>query len=190
HHAEALHEEVAAVLAPLGLRLAPDKTRTVHVDEGFDFLGFHIRRRRKRGTQKHYVYTTPSRTAIQKVKDTVKAKTYSSTRNQDLKELIRSLNQTLRGWANYFRHGVSKAVFRAVDQHAWHRLRRWTRAKYKDKHRLGMAQFRRRFCDHGWRIAHQGAVFTGASRVPVTRYRYRGSTIATPWTPTPATTTR
>ena len=52
HHAEALREEVAAVLAPLGLRLAPEKTRVVHIDEGFDFLGFHIRRQRKRGTQK------------------------------------------------------------------------------------------------------------------------------------------
>ena len=59
HHAEALREEVAAVLAPLGLRLSPEKTRVVHIDEGFDFLGFHIRRMRKRGTNKHYVYTTP-----------------------------------------------------------------------------------------------------------------------------------
>ena len=50
HHAEALREEVAAVLAPLGLRLAPEKTRVVHIDEGFDFLGHHIRRLRKRGT--------------------------------------------------------------------------------------------------------------------------------------------
>ena len=40
HHAEALREEVAAVLAPLGLRLAPEKTRVVHIDEGFDFLGY------------------------------------------------------------------------------------------------------------------------------------------------------
>ena len=50
HHAEALREEVAAVLAPLGLRLSPEKTRVVHIDEGFDFLGFHIRSLRKRGT--------------------------------------------------------------------------------------------------------------------------------------------
>jgi hypothetical protein len=57
HHAQALREEVAAVLAPLGLRLAPEKTRTVHIDEGFDFLGHTIRRLRKRGTSKHYVYT-------------------------------------------------------------------------------------------------------------------------------------
>jgi RNA-directed DNA polymerase len=83
HHAEALREQVTVVLAPLGLRLAPEKTRTVHLDEGFDFLGFHIRRMRKRGTNKHYVYTTPSKKAIQKVKDKVKAKTYRSTRHQD-----------------------------------------------------------------------------------------------------------
>ena len=51
HHAEACASEVAAVLAPMGLRLSPEKTRVVHIDEGFDFLGFHIRRMRKRGTQ-------------------------------------------------------------------------------------------------------------------------------------------
>jgi RNA-directed DNA polymerase len=61
HHAEALREEVAGVLAPLGLHLAPEKTRVVHIDEGFDFLSFNIRRQRKRGTQKHYVYTKPSK---------------------------------------------------------------------------------------------------------------------------------
>ena len=39
HHAEALREKVAAVLAPLGLRLAPEKTRVVHIEkDGFDFL--------------------------------------------------------------------------------------------------------------------------------------------------------
>ncbi len=189
HHAEALHAEVTAALAPLGLRLAPDKTRTVHIDEGFDFLGFQIRRMRKRGTNKHYVYTKPSKKSIQKVKDKVTAKTYRSTRHQDLAELILSLNRSLRGWANYFRHGVSKAAFSAVDQHAWGRLMRWTRAKYAGKHRLGMSQLRRRFCDQGWRIAHHGVTFTGAASVPVTRYRYRGSKIPTPWTPPPATAT-
>jgi RNA-directed DNA polymerase len=78
HHAEALREEVSAVLAPLGLRLAPEKTRVVHIDEGFTFLGFDIRRLRKRGTSKQYVYTTPSRKAIQAIKDKVSAKTYRS----------------------------------------------------------------------------------------------------------------
>jgi RNA-directed DNA polymerase len=185
HHAEALREEVAAVLAPPGLRLSPEKTRVVHIDEGFDFLGFHIRRMRKRGTSKQYVYTTPSRKSIQSIKDKVSELTYRSTRYQDLAEVITSLNQALAGWANYFRYGASKAVFSAVDHHAWGRLMRWTRRKYEGRHRLGMPEMKRRFCGKGWRFAQGKVVFTGASSVTVTRYRYRGSNIATPWTPKP-----
>ncbi|MFJ5036124.1 group II intron reverse transcriptase/maturase [Streptomyces sp. NPDC088560] len=185
HHAEALREEVSAVLAPLGLRLAPEKTAVVHINEGFDFLGHHIRRQRKRGTSKYCVYTKPSKKAIKSVKDKVNVKTYRSTRHMDLDELILGLNRSLAGWANYFRHGASKATFTAIDSHAWNRLMRWTRAKYAGKTGLSMKELRRRFCDTGWRFAHNGVVFTGASSVAVTRYRYRGSTIATPWTPRP-----
>ena len=185
HHAEALREEVAAVLGPLGLRLSPEKTRVVHIDEGFDFLGFHIRRMRKRGTSKQYVYTTPSRKSIQSIKDKVSELTYRSTRYQTLAEVLTRLNQALAGWANYFRYGVSKAVFGAVDHHAWGRLMRWTRRKYEGKNRLGMPEMKRRFCGQGWRFAQGKVVFTGASSVTVKRYRYRGSNIPTPWTPKP-----
>jgi RNA-directed DNA polymerase len=184
-HAEALREQVAVVLAPLGLRLAAEKSRVVHIDEGFTFLGFDIRRQRKRGTQKYYVYTKPSTKAIQAIKDKVRVKTYRSTRHIDLDDLIKSLNRSLAGWANYFRHGVSKAVFSAVDSFTWCRLMRWIRAKYAGRHRLGMNQLRHRFCDQGWRFAHNGVTFTGASSVAVTRYRYRGSSISTPWNPKP-----
>lgn len=158
----------------------------VHIDEGFTFLGFDIRRQRKRGTQKHYVYTKPSKRAIQAIKDSVNVKTYRATRNWPLDEVISGLNQSLVGWANYFRHGVSKRIFHSVDRHAWHRLMRWIRAKYAGKSGLGMTQLRHRFCDKGWRFAHNGVALTGASTVAVTRYRYRGSKIPTPWTTTPA----
>jgi RNA-directed DNA polymerase len=57
HHVEALREEVTQVLAPIGLWLSPAKTQVVHMSDGFDFLGFHIQWRRKRGTSKWYVYT-------------------------------------------------------------------------------------------------------------------------------------
>ena len=83
-----------------------------------------------------------------------------------------------------FRHGVPKATFSAIDSFAWERLMRWIRAKYAGRTELSMKELRRRFCDQGWRFAHNEAAFTGASNVAVTRYRYRGSTIATPWTPT------
>ena len=188
-HAEELREDVAGVLAPIGLRLSPEKTRVVHIDQGFDFLGFHIRRRRKRGTQKQCVYTTPSKKAVQAAKDKVRYKTRRSTLHLSLAGLITSLNQTLRGWANYFRHGVSARAFHDLDTHAWWRIVGWIRAKYQGKSRMSRKELRRRFCDQGWRLAYDGVVFAGASSVAVTRYRYRGSRIATPWTPTPAAAT-
>jgi RNA-directed DNA polymerase len=51
-HAESLRAETAAVLSPIGLSLSVRKTTIAHIDEGFDFLGFRIRRHKKRGTAK------------------------------------------------------------------------------------------------------------------------------------------
>jgi RNA-directed DNA polymerase len=181
-HAEALREQVAAVLAPLGLRLSPEKTRVVHIDEGFDFLGFHIRRMRKRGTQKHYVYTIPSKKAVASIRQKVRAKTSRSTLHMNLDDVLKSLNWALRGWANYFRHAVAKQLFGHLDSQTWRRIVTWIRRKHN---RISWKELRRRFCDRGWRIAHNGVAFTGASSVVVTRYRYRGHGIRTPWTPIP-----
>ena len=178
HQAEALKDTVAQVLAPLGLHLSEEKTRVVDVDEGFVFLGFWIQRRRKRGTSKSYVYTVPSRKAITSITGRVAAATYRSTLYQDLDWLLRRLNRMLAGWANYFRHGVSKKTFNVIDSYAWGRIAGWLRRK----HRIGRSQLHR-FCDHGWRFASNGVAFTGASSVTVTRYRYRGARIPTPWTP-------
>src|SRR5207237_2823290 len=82
-HAEALRDEVATVLAPMGLRLSEEKTRVCHVDEGFDFLGFRIQRHRKRGTNTSFVYTYPSKKALASIKAKVRAMTKGAT-NQSL----------------------------------------------------------------------------------------------------------
>ena len=55
--AQALREETARVLAPLGLRLSKAKTQIVHMSEAFDFLGFRIQWKRKRGNAQWHVYT-------------------------------------------------------------------------------------------------------------------------------------
>jgi RNA-directed DNA polymerase len=184
HHAEDLRQEVAEVIAPLGLRLAPEKTRVVSIDDGFDFLGFSIRRMRKRGTNKHFVYTMPSKKAIAAIKERTRQRTSRPTQHQGLDELITSLNRSLQGWANYFRHGVSKKVFSQVDYHAWRRTGTWIRRKHG---RITWREVRRRFCQPGWQFTHNGVTFRGAASVPVTRYRYRGTRIPTPWTLTPST---
>jgi len=100
-----LHDDIAAVLEPLGLKLSPAKTRIVHMSEGLDFLGFHIQWRRKRGTSKWYVYTfiadRPIRSVKQKVRDLTRR-----TSQQPPRDVLIRLNQIMRGWANYFRHAV------------------------------------------------------------------------------------
>ena len=49
-----------------------------------------------------------------------------------------------------------------------------------------MPELRRRFCVPGtWKFADNGVRFTGASTVPVTRYRYRGSNHPDPVEPQP-----
>jgi len=179
-HALALREQVADVLAPIGLQLSAEKTRVVHIDEGFDFLGFNIRRMRKRGSNKSFVYTRPSTKAIASIKARVRAMTYRATLHRDPGYLMDYLGRVLRGWANYFRHGVSKRIFNAIDSYAWERITSWLHKK----HRIGWPELRRRFCLPGtWRLAHDGRRFRGASTVTVTRYRYRGYRIPTPWTP-------
>ncbi|MCX4850930.1 group II intron reverse transcriptase/maturase [Streptomyces sp. NBC_00893] len=180
-HAEALRAEAAAVLAPMGLRLSEAKTQVVHIDEGFDFLGWHIQRRRKRGTDRNVVYTYPSKKALASIVDKVRAITGRS-RHRHLSDLLRQLNSVLRGWCAYFRHGVSAATFGYLDEYSWHRVTRWLRKRHP---RVPWASLFRRFLP-GKRPTEGGISLFQPQKVPVVRYRYRGRNIPTPWTPIPA----
>ncbi len=82
---------------------------------GFDFLGIRIRRQRKRGTEKSYVYTKPSKKSIKEIKRKVSVATYRSTRHQPVEEMIDEVGQVLRGWANYrVSRGHARSDRRAV----------------------------------------------------------------------------
>jgi RNA-directed DNA polymerase len=93
---ETLHEEIAQVLAPLGLRLSGAKTRIVHMSEAFDFLGFRIQWRRKYGSDKWYVYTFIADRPIRSLKAKIRALT-NRTSQQDLRSVLIRLNQIMRG---------------------------------------------------------------------------------------------
>jgi RNA-directed DNA polymerase len=120
-HVEALRDEAAAVLASMGLRLSEEKTAITHIDEGFDFLGFHIQRKRKQGTQRRTLYIYPSKAALAAVKAKVRVLTQGNT-NQTLANLLQRVNPVLRGWANYFRHGVSAKTFDYLNAFSWRRV--------------------------------------------------------------------
>jgi RNA-directed DNA polymerase len=176
-HAEALREEVARVLSPMGLRLSEEKTTIVHIDEGFDFLGFRIQRQTKPGSAKLNVYTWPSRKALTSIMAKVKTLTRQGT-NQSLADLLRQLNPALRGWSNYFRHGVSKATFHYLNHYTWRRVVGWLRRKHL---RANWKLLRRRYFNNGWQLGQDGVALFDTRAVSVTRYRYRGQRIPTPW---------
>jgi RNA-directed DNA polymerase len=179
-HAEDLKSEVAAVLSTVGLRLSVEKTMIVHIDEGFDFLGFRIQRQPKRGSNKRYVYTWPAKKALASITAKVRAITRQGT-NQPLSDLLRQLNGVLRGWTTYFRHGVSKATFGYLHQFTWLRVVGWLRRKHR---RANWGFLRRRYLADRWWPEHDGMALFDCRAVPVTRYRYRGTAIPKPWSTT------
>ncbi|MCA1702146.1 MAG: group II intron reverse transcriptase/maturase, partial [Actinobacteria bacterium] len=175
--AEALWDEVAAVLAPMGLRLSEEKTRVSHIDEGFDFLGWRIQRRAQRGrTGKTAIYTYPSKKSMASIKDKVRTLTRRA-KHRTLADLLRRLNPVLRGWCNYFRHGVCKRTFSYVDHFAFWRIVAWLKKRHLG---LNMHTLVRRYLP-GWEISDGGIEMFRPRAIAIERYRYRGTKILTPW---------
>ena len=102
------------------------------------------------------------------------------TTNQTLAALCAQLNLVLRGWTTYFRHSVAKATFNYLCSYGWRRVICWLRHKHP---RASWKQLRRRYLPAWWPT--EGRVrLANPAEVPVTRYRYRGTRIPTPWTST------
>jgi RNA-directed DNA polymerase len=178
-HVQALREDVANVLAPLGLRLSPAKTRVVHMSDGFDFLGFRLRWRSKRGSNKWHVYTFIATRPIRSLKAKIRALTHR-TSQQDLRFVLTRLNEVMHGWANYFRHAVAKHTFSTLDAFTWRRLI----SMLMRRHHWNWTAIRRRFTTSTGRwlpITADGIEYRPIAAIPVTRYRWRGTTIPNPW---------
>jgi RNA-directed DNA polymerase len=143
--AEAALRCATKILSTLGVRLNAQKTRIVHVREGFAFLGYKI----KRGQRALYLpaakitskvrrgslYAYPTQKSIDRFKDGVRRKT---RRRIPLRtaELIRELNPAIRGWGEYYKRAHVRRLFNQLDRwvarRLWsHRYRRWRCAGWK-----------------------------------------------------------
>ena len=109
-----------------GVELSEDKTRIVHIDEGFDFLGWNFRKYNGK------LLVKPSKKAIQKfldeIKETIKAN--PSIRQSDL---IIQLNRKIRGWRNYHKHVIARDVFEYCDNEIFQALWSWALRRHKNK---------------------------------------------------------
>jgi RNA-directed DNA polymerase len=139
--AEARAALVAAtrVLEQLGVRLNSQKTRIVHVREGFDFLGYRIvRLKRKcklpasmirRRLNPKGLIAYPTDKSIRRFRDRVRSLTRRCA-PISTEQLIRELNPTLRGWGEYYKRAHVRTLFHKLDgwivRRIWsHRFRRW-----------------------------------------------------------------
>jgi RNA-directed DNA polymerase len=106
-------EVVQQWMATAGLTLHPEKTRIVDATQpgGFDFLGYHFECGQRR----------PRRKSLEKVKDTIRAKT-KRTNGQSLQVIIANVNRTTQGWFGYFKHS-HRYTFDRVDRLVRVRLR-------------------------------------------------------------------
>ena len=127
---EALADEVRPwveqFLAERGLRLSPEKTQIVHVNQGFDFLGWNFRKYDGK------LLIKPSKKNAQafyrKVKEVI-----SSNKTMRQERLIRLLNPILKGWALYHQPVVAKQAYSRMDYLLFHALWRWAKRRHPNK---------------------------------------------------------
>lgn len=130
--AQAALAVVGEVLASLGLRLHPDKTRIADLRQGrdgLDFLGCHFRARmsgrlwEQRGIVRYYLHRWPSQAAMKRLRGKVRDRTGRNRVGVDIEVVIDDLSPLLRGWGGYFRTGNAATKFRQIDAYVVKRLR-------------------------------------------------------------------
>ena len=102
--AEKARHRIEEVLAGLGLRLHPDKTRIVCLkggEDGFDFLGFHHRKTPAKWGDRRYLSKWPSPRAMNSIRSKVRDHTHRRFALRDLHDVAGDLNPVLRGWGAY-----------------------------------------------------------------------------------------
>ncbi len=115
-------------LTPRGLTFNEDKTRVVHLREGFDFLGFNVRRYQDK------LLIKPSRAAIRRLRERFAAE-MRILRGGNAGAVIATLNPVIRGWAAYYRGVVSSKVFHSLDAYAWRLTFKWAKWRHRNKPR-------------------------------------------------------
>lgn len=128
----------------LKLELNASKTLITHVNDGFTFLGFDIRR--YQGTHgKPVVLIKPSQKNVRKFKAKIKALTRRNTTHEPVWYKVLQLNQILRGWSAYYQHVNAKTTFSQLDWWVMNRMFLWARKKHgKPAWRVINAKYRQR----------------------------------------------
>ena len=113
-----------AIAKRMELTVNLDKTRITKLTEGFDFIGFEFVKRRSPTSGKPCIYTLPSKTSQRKIRRQIKSFTKRRAPIQPV-EFVKQMNQTVRGWVNYYRHTNASDAFRNLQRFINIRFRRY-----------------------------------------------------------------
>jgi RNA-directed DNA polymerase len=133
-NAEEAMKRMQALMSTLKLTVNGQKTRICRVpEESFDFLGYTLGRCYSPKDGRAFIGTRPSRKRIGALCQAISQMTRPAFHWKAVEELVEDLNRTLRGWGNYFCLGAVSRAYRAVDNHARHRLRQWLNGKQRSR---------------------------------------------------------
>ena len=124
--AEQVKAAVEGFLAERGLSLSEEKTKIVHIDEGFDFLSWNFQKYSGK------LLIKPSKKAVSTITRTI-SDIISHSKSASQKVLIDKLNPVIRGWSLYHRNVVSAKTFSSLDHTVWELLWQWAKRRHPDK---------------------------------------------------------
>ncbi len=127
---ETLEQKVLPViinfLKERGLELSLEKTKITNIQEGFDFLGFNLRK------YKGKLLIKPAKKGIKTFLDNIR-ETIKSMGACKVNDIIKILNPKIRGWANHYRHVVAKETFSHIDSQIFSAIWRWAKRRHPNK---------------------------------------------------------
>ena len=124
----------------IGLELSNEKTKITHIYDGFDFLGFtlrkykrkHLKNKKATNPNDYVLLITPTKESVQELIDGCK-EAINQHKTTPQSALIRALSPKLIGWGMYYRHVVSADTFGKTDTYLWNKLSKWAKRRHPNK---------------------------------------------------------
>lgn len=117
---------ICRFLAIRGLELSEEKTKITHIKQGFDFLGFNIRKYKRR------CLTKPKKDSVKGIYESI-SQCVNNHKAVSQKELIRMIAPKIKGWANFFSHSAAKQTFSRMDNKMFRLLWKWAKRRHPNK---------------------------------------------------------
>jgi len=136
--AELIKGKIATFLKEkIGLELSNEKTKITHTADGFDFLGFNIRKYTHKSPKSKYhsigkLLIKPQKEKVIKFLRRIQ-EVLNNNKTAKQESIIHKLNPMLQGFGMYYRFAVSQRTFSTIDHRLWHKLWRWAKRRHPRK---------------------------------------------------------